>query len=222
VASGFSRTNASNVASGFSRTNASNVASGFSRTIVLASRSPRRAELLAAASTANEKPAADIDESVRAGEDPSAYVERLAVEKARAVLALRPAAVVLGADTTVTIDGLILGKPGDAREATEMLRRLRGRVHDVFTGVALVDASGVHSAVERTRVWFDPMTDEDISWYVASGEPADRAGAYAIQGLASRFIPRIEGSFTNVVGLPVARVSSILMARMPIRLSPKL
>ena len=117
------------------------------------------------------------------------------------------------------IDGLILGKPENDAEATAMLRRLQGRVHDVLTGVALVSADELQSAVDRTRVWFDPMTDEDISGYVASGEPADRAGAYAIQGLASRFIPRIEGSYTNVVGLPVALVSSILKQRMPLRLS---
>ena len=188
--------------------------------IVLASRSPRRSELLAAAGISFEVLAADIDETPRDGEAPDAYVERLAIEKARAVLALRPAATVLGADTTVTIDGLILGKPVDADEATAMLRRLSGRVHDVFTGVALVSAEGVSSAVDRTRVWFDPVTDEDISAYVESGEPVDRAGAYAIQGLASRFIPRIEGSYTNVVGLPVALVSSILRQRKPIRLSP--
>ena len=198
------------------------VASGFSRTIVLASRSPRRAELLAAAGISFEVLAADIDESVQPGEAPAAYVERLAVEKAAAVLALRPDATVLGADTTVVVDGQILGKPADEREAADMLRRLRGRMHDVYTGIALVSACGVRSAVEHTRVWFGPMTDEDITWYVASGEPVDRAGAYAIQGLASRFIPRIEGSYTNVVGLPVALVSSILMAERPIRLSPEL
>jgi len=198
------------------------VASGFSRPLVLASRSPRRSELLAAAGYSFEVLAADIDESVRGGEDPAAYVERLALEKARAVLALRPESLVLGADTTVTIDGLILGKPADELEATEMLRRLRGRVHDVYTGVALVDPSGGESAVERTQVWFDAVTDEDISWYVSSGEPVDRAGAYAIQGLASRFIPRIEGSYSNVVGLPVALVSSILRRRKPVRLSPQL
>ena len=186
--------------------------------LILASRSPRRAELLAAAGISFEVLAADIDETPRANETPEAYVERLAIEKASAVLALRPGAMVLGADTTVVIDRLILGKPENEAEATEMLRRLRGRVHDVFTGVAVVDASGVRSAVERTRVWFDPMTDEDISWYVASGEPVDRAGGYAIQGLASRFVSRIEGSYTNVVGLPVAVVSSILKVEKPLRL----
>jgi septum formation protein len=154
--------------------------------------------------------AADIDETPQADESPAAYVERLAIEKARAVFALRPAARVLGADTTVTIDGEILGKPIDEQDAVRMLRLLEGRAHEVHTGVALVSAHGIKSAVDTTRVWFARMTDEDISWYVATGEPADRAGAYAIQGFASRFIPRIDGSYSNVVGLPVALVSSIL------------
>ena len=179
--------------------------------IILASRSPRRAELLTAAGISFEVLAADIDETPHPNETPAAYVERLAIDKARAVLALRPGARVLGADTTVTIDGEILGKPVDAGDAARMLRKLSGRPHDVHTGVAVVSAAGVHSDVETTRVWFAPMTDEDISWYVGTGEPVDRAGAYAIQGLASRFIPRIEGSYSNVVGLPVAMVSSILM-----------
>lgn len=179
--------------------------------IILASRSPRRAELLAAAGFAFEVLAADIDETPLGVEDPAEYVERLAIEKASAVYALRPGTRVLGADTTVTIDGEILGKPVDAEDATRMLRLLNGRVHVVHTGVALVSDRGVQSGVDTTRVWFEAMTDEDIAWYVATGEPVDRAGAYAIQGLASRFIPRIEGSYSNVVGLPVAVVSSILM-----------
>ena len=178
--------------------------------IILASRSPRRAELLTAAGISFEVLAAEIDETPRPDETPAAYVERLAIDKARAVLALRPGARVLGADTTVTIDGEILGKPVDAGDAARMLRQLSGRPHDVLTGVSLISARGVQSAVDITRVWFEPMTDEDISWYVGTGEPVDRAGAYAIQGLASRFIPRIEGSYSNVVGLPVALVSSIL------------
>ena len=180
------------------------------RQIILASRSPRRAELLTAAGISFEVLAADIDETPRADEAPAAYVERLAIEKARAVFLLRPEARVLGADTTVTIDGEILGKPVDEADALRMLRLLNGRPHEVHTGVALVSASGVRSAVDTTRVWFDLVTDEDISWYVGTGEPVDRAGAYAIQGYASRFIPRIEGSYSNVVGLPVALVSSIL------------
>ena len=178
--------------------------------MILASRSPRRAELLAAAGIAFEVLAADIDETPLPNEAPDAYVERLAIAKAQAVLALRPGGRVLGADTTVTIDNEILGKPVDGADAVRMLRLLSGRPHHVHTGVALVTARGIQSAVDTTRVWFDPMTDEDISWYVATGEPVDRAGAYAIQGLASRFIPRIEGSYSNVVGLPVAMVSSIL------------
>jgi septum formation protein len=178
--------------------------------VILASRSPRRAELLTAAGISFEVQAADVDETPYPEEAPAAYVERLAIEKARAVFMLRPDAIVLGADTTVTIDGAILGKPEDEADAVRMLRLLNGRHHDVHTGVAVVSRSGVQSAVGTTRVWFDPMTDKDISWYVATGEPADRAGAYAIQGFASRFIPRIDGSYSNVVGLPVALVSSIL------------
>ena len=178
--------------------------------IILASRSPRRAELLAAAGFEFEVLAADLDETPMDVEDPAEYVERLAVEKASAVFRMRPDARVLGADTTVTIDGEILGKPADEADARRMLRLLSGRPHLVHTGVALVSARGIQTGVDTTRVWVDAMTDEDISWYVATGEPVDRAGAYAIQGLASRFIPRIEGSYSNVVGLPVAMVSSIL------------
>ena len=183
------------------------------RQVILASRSPRRAELLTAAGIAFEVLSADIDETPHRDEAPAAYVERLAIEKARAVFLLRPDAIVLGADTTVTIDGAILGKPEDEADAVRMLRLLNGRAHDVHTGVAVVSTSGVQSAVGTTRVWFDAMTDKDISWYVATGEPVDRAGAYAIQGFASRFISRIEGSYSNVVGLPVALVSSILEER---------
>ena len=148
--------------------------------VILASRSPRRAELLAAAGIPFEVLAADIDETPHAPETPAAYVERLAIDKARAVFALRPEARVLGADTTVTIDGEILGKPMDEDDARRMLRLLSGRPHVVHTGVALVSGDGVRSAVETTRVWFSVMTDEDISWYIATGEPVDRAGAYAI------------------------------------------
>ena len=181
--------------------------------IILASRSPRRAELLAAAGISFDVFAIEIDETPHANEDPAAYVERLALTKARVVFALKPGETVLGADTTVVLDGQILGKPTDTADATRMLRALRGRAHDVLTGVAVIGPGGVRSAVETTRVWISPMTDEDISRYVASGQPMDKAGAYGIQGLASRFIPRIEGSYTNVVGLPVALVSSILDAQ---------
>ena len=156
---------------------------------------------------------AEVDERPRPGEAPAAYVERLAIEKAQAVFAHHPSETVLGADTTVVVDGRMLGKPVDRSDAVEMLRALAGRAHEVLTGVAVVSAAGTESAVERTRVWFGAVTDEDISWYVDSGEPMDKAGAYAIQGLASRFIQKIEGSYSNVVGLPVALVSSILKGR---------
>ena len=162
-------------------------------TLILASRSPRRSQLLTAAGISFEVLAADIDETPHPNEAPDAYVERLAIEKARAVHALRPDARILGADTTVTIDGEIMGKPVDEADALRMIRKLSGRVHEVHTGVALISPLGARSAVDTTRVWFSPMTDEDIAWYVGTGEPVDRAGAYAIQGFASRFIPRIEG-----------------------------
>jgi septum formation protein len=176
----------------------------------VASRSPRRAELLTAAGIAFEIAAADVDESPQPDETPQAYVERLAIEKASAVHAQTPSALVIGADTTVVVNGQALGKPHDAIDAARMLRLLNGRPHDVLTGVAVAGPGGVKSGVERTRVWFDPMTGPEIDAYVASGEPLDKAGAYAIQGLASRYIPRIEGSYTNVVGLPVALVVRLL------------
>lgn len=154
--------------------------------------------------------AADVDESPRPGETPQAYVERLAIEKARVVATVRRDALVIGADTTVVVDGEALGKPSDRAGAASMLRRLSGRSHDVLTGVAVIGPRSTKSAVERTRVWFDPMTDAEIDRYVSSGEPLDKAGAYAIQGLASRYIPRIEGSYTNVVGLPVALVVRLI------------
>jgi len=154
--------------------------------------------------------APDIDESPRASETPQRYVERLAVEKATAIAGLRPDAVVIGADTTVVVDGLALAKPVDADDARAMLGRLNGRPHDVLTGVAVVGPAGTRSGVERTRVWFNPMTSGEIDEYVASGEPMGKAGAYGIQGLASRYIPRIEGSYTNVVGLPVALVVRLM------------
>ena len=130
--------------------------------------------------------------------------------KARAVLLRHPGDVVLGADTTVVLDGQMLAKPADEREAATMLRSLSGRAHEVLTGVALVSAAAERSAVERTTVVMTRLAEDEIAWYVASGEPRDKAGAYAIQGLASRFIPRLEGSYSNVVGLPVAAVLQLV------------
>ncbi|MGH3115934.1 MAG: Maf family protein [Vicinamibacterales bacterium] len=178
--------------------------------LILASASPRRAELLRAAGIAFEIVPARIDERPRESETSEDYVERLARDKAQAVSLHHPHAAVLAADTTVVIDGLILGKPLDDDDARAMLARLSGRTHDVLTGVALVWNGHLASAVETTRVGFAPMSHADVEWYVASGEPRGKAGAYAVQGLASRFVDRIEGSYSNVVGLPVATVWRLL------------
>jgi septum formation protein len=178
--------------------------------LVLASASPRRAELLRLAGYRFTVSHADLDETPHPGEAPAAYVQRLAEAKAAAVAGRHPDALVLGADTTVVVDGDILGKPVDAADAAAMLTRLQGRVHEVLTGVAVAGPGGRASAVAATRVWFAPMSAGEIADYVASGEPMDKAGAYAIQGLASRYVERIEGSHPNVVGLPVAVVHALL------------
>jgi septum formation protein len=173
---------------------------------VLASASPRRLELLTAAGIGVDVVVTDVDESVQPDEPPAAYVERLARAKAEAAAARCPDRLVIGADTTVTIDGEVLGKPRDPEDAARMLRRLSGRTHDVLTGVAVAWRGRLEALVETTAVTFVQLSEDDIVWYVSSGEPVDKAGAYAIQGLASRFIPKIAGSYTNVVGLPVAAV----------------
>ena len=192
--------------------------------LILASQSPRRAELLRNAGICFEVRPADVDESMRAGEDPIEYVKRLAREKALAVLATAEAgAVVLGADTTVVVDGESLGKPVDADDARRMLARLSGRTHQVMTGVCVAwsvawkaEDGAAHSEAqsetqaEVTEVEFAAMSAEEIAEYVAMGEPMDKAGAYAIQGRASRWIPRVRGCYFNVVGLPVARVCAML------------
>jgi len=157
-----------------------------------------------------------VDESVLPGETPEQHVRRLAEAKARAVMGRAMERPVLGADTVVVVDGEILGKPADGRDAARMLRMLAGRTHQVMTGVVLAhepaDAGPdlkpgpCDSRLAVTTVEFARLTDQEIDWYVASGEPFDKAGAYAIQGLASRFVTRIEGSYSNVVGLPVAVV----------------
>jgi septum formation protein len=190
--------------------------------LVLASASPRRRELLAQAGYTFEVRPADVPEDPRPGEEPVAYVVRLAREKAEAVyraLAEQESGVefvegreltVLGADTTVEVDGQILGKPQNAVDAARMLRMLSGRTHRVITGVALATAEGTEVAAEATAVRFGALADEEIAAYVATGEPMDKAGAYAIQGRAARWIPRIEGCYFNVVGLPLALVTAML------------
>ena len=178
--------------------------------LVLASASPRRARLLAEAGYAFDVAPANVDERRRPGEAAEAYVERLAGAKARAVASRYPGRVVVGADTVVCIDGLVLGKPADAADAAGMLGRLAGRRHTVLTGVSLVRDGGSVSGVETTRVTFVALDADRIRWYVGTGEPDDKAGAYAAQGIGARFIDRIEGSYTNVVGLPIAFLGRLL------------
>jgi septum formation protein len=198
--------------------------------LILASASPRRQELLRNAGIPFVVQPADIDETPRPGEIPRSYAERLAREKAAVVHRERPDAFVLGADTIVVVDGAILGKPADAADAARMLRMLSGRTHEVITGVCVLGpvASGQWSvagkperptenqkpttASEITRVTMCELSESDIREYIATGEPMDKAGAYAIQGIASRWITRIEGDYANVVGLPVSLVYGMLRA----------
>ena len=178
--------------------------------LVLASASPRRQELLRSAGISFEVQPADIPENALPGEAAKDCAERLARDKALAVARRRPHDFVLGADTVVVVDGQLLGKPTDAADAARMLRLLSGREHQVITGVCLVVSGQPTVASETTVVTVSEITEKDIADYVASGEPMDKAGAYAIQGLASRWIPRIEGDYSNVVGLPVALVLRML------------
>jgi septum formation protein len=173
--------------------------------VVLASRSPRRREILERAGIPFVVRTADVPEDPRTSETPSDYVRRLAREKALAV-GRKPGEIVLGADTTVVVGGEILGKPEDDRDAARMLRLLSGREHDVLTGITLAHDGGLVDDEACTKVRFIDLTPEDIAAYIATGEPHDKAGAYAIQGFASKFIDRIEGDYFNVVGLPVALV----------------
>ena len=192
--------------------------------LVLASASPRRRELLTQAGYRFRVHPAHIPEDPLPGEDPIVYVTRLAREKAETVYRALAAGsdpekdrgdgesslAVLGADTTVTLDNMILAKPEDAADAARMLRLLSGRTHRVITGVAVVTKKGAEVAAEATAVRFLTLSDAEIADYVAGGEPMDKAGAYAIQGRAARWIPRIEGCYFNVMGLPLALVSSLL------------
>jgi nucleoside triphosphate pyrophosphatase len=199
--------------------------------LVLASASPRRRELLTQAGYVFTVEAADIDESQRKGESPTAYVLRLAGQKAQAVFdkcilggpfiersevngdaELSTPLIVLGADTTVVLDGEILGKPIDAADAKRMLCRLSGRTHQVLTGIAVAARTGITSAVESTDVTFSNIPEIELDAYCATSEPLDKAGAYGIQGYAARWIPRIDGCYFNVMGLPIARTVALLNA----------
>ena len=183
--------------------------------LVLASASPRRQELLRNAGIAFDVQPAHIPEDPLPGESAKACAERLAREKALTVARLRPQDVVLGADTVVVVDDELLGKPADAADAARMLRMISGREHEVITGVCLVAGGRWLVGSETTRVTVSEMNDENIADYIATGEPMDKAGAYAIQGIASRWIPRIEGDYSNVVGLPVALVWRMLGSFQP-------
>jgi septum formation protein len=178
--------------------------------LILASRSPRRAELLTAAGIPFSVTPADVDETPNGDEPPLDYVIRIAREKAVLAAAHAPDAAVLAADTVVVAGGRLLGKPADAGDARNMLRLLSGTVHDVHTGVALIHRGVEMAEVASTRVRFVPLAEAEIDWYISTGEPDGKAGAYAIQGAASRYVDRIEGSWSNVVGLPVATVYRLL------------
>lgn len=184
--------------------------------LVLASASPRRRDLLSGLGLRFSVRPVDVDETPRPGEPPRGYVLRLAEEKALA--RVEAGELVLAADTTVVLDGEILGKPADQAEAREMLRRIAGREHTVLTGVALTGAlagggavagaegasgDGALSAVEETRVRMAPLTDDEVAWYAATGETLDKAGSYAVQGLGAMFVEAVFGDYTNVVGLPL-------------------
>jgi septum formation protein len=182
--------------------------------VVLASQSPRRRDLLDLIGVRHSVRPADVDESVRPGEAPDAYTERLAREKARAVAALEPHAYVVAADTTVVIDDEILGKPADAAEARAMVRRLAGRTHEVYTGMTVRHEDGPTvreaSAVERVRVTFRALSDAEVAAYVATGEPMDKAGAYGIQGYGATIVERIDGDYFAVMGLSLVRTVALL------------
>jgi septum formation protein len=180
--------------------------------LVLASASPRRAQILSCAGIPFvQRIPANIDETPLVSEAPADYVTRLAREKAAAIEA-RADRIVLGADTTVVCDGEILAKPNDSADAARMLRLLSGRAHDVITGVCLRNSTTQIVDSATTRVWFCPLSETEIESYVASGEPRDKAGAYGIQGRASKFVTRIDGCYFNVMGLPVSVVYAHLRA----------
>ena len=176
--------------------------------IILASNSPRRRELLAHITRDFTVKGTDVDESLPAGIAPAAAVEQLSLRKA---LHLNNGAqIVIGADTVVAVDGIILGKPADEAEARQMLARLSGRWHSVFTGVYITDGEREFLFHTETRVTFYPLTDAEVAAYVQSGEPMDKAGAYGIQGRGALFVEKIDGDYLNVVGLPLAKSARIL------------
>ena len=179
-------------------------------TIVLASASPRRQELLRQIGCTFRVVVSDAEELSGDSISPDRLAEENARRKAKDVAAKESGNVpVLGADTVVAVDGMIMGKPKDAADAARMLRLLSGRQHFVYTGIALAYKGEVYEDVVRTEVWVDELSEKEIDAYIATGEPMDKAGAYAVQGIAAKFIPRIDGSFSNVVGLPLHAVKEL-------------
>jgi len=178
--------------------------------VVLGSASPRRRELLTLIGIPHEVLPADIDETEHTGEAPAAYVERLAREKAAAVARLAPDALVIGADTTVVIDGDILGKPSDDADAARMLKRLAGRSHTVYTAVAVDRGGQVESEIEVVSVSVRPLSDDEIAAYIATREPMDKAGAYGIQGFGATIVERIDGDYFAVMGLSLVRLVRLM------------
>ena len=174
--------------------------------ILLASGSPRRSEILTSVGWEFIKAVPDIDESERQGESPEDYVQRLAEEKAESIAAQYPDSIVLAADTTVVIDGQIIGKPADLDDARRMLKMLSGRWHDVLTGVAVKQDGSIVIGMERTGVKFSAMSNAEVEFLARMGDPLDKAGAYAVQAQAALFIEQIRGDYWNVVGLPIGLV----------------
>ncbi len=181
--------------------------------LILASQSPRRRELLAKCGYEFAVEAADIDETIDPEKDLYDEIRRLAERKARAVLEAHPDAVVVGSDTVVAVDGEVLGKPQDEQDACRMLERLSGHVHEVITGLCIVNGNRCFTDVSVSRVFFEVMDEDEIMSYVKTGEPMDKAGAYAVQGIASRYIRRIEGDYYAVMGLPLSMVYETLKDR---------
>ncbi|HEU5182975.1 MAG TPA: Maf family protein [Gemmatimonadaceae bacterium] len=178
--------------------------------VLLASASPRRRELLTMVGIAHEVIPADIDEAYVPGEVPSAHAQRLAEEKAALVAARNPAAIVVGADTIVVVDGVVLGKPASRADAGRMLRALSGRSHVVYTAVAVRRGESAASAIEAVDVTFRHLSDEEIAAYIDTGEPMDKAGAYGIQGFGAMIVERIDGDFFAVMGLPLGRMVRLM------------
>lgn len=180
--------------------------------IILASGSPRRAEILNSVGWPFRVIVPDVDESVRTDETASNYVERLAIEKAREVQLKDNSLPILAADTTVVVDGSIIGKPADYQQAREMIKMLSGRWHEVLTGVAIAFNEVLRSGSQLTRVKFAKLSDKEIDFLSYAGNPLDKAGAYAVQGKAALFIEAIEGDYWNVVGLPISLVYSMFLS----------